>query len=369
MWILDLTIDGICFMFLLLALAQPWRLPKVIRGAAINDNWFDSREHFRETCLTQCFFGIADAVTGMVFVLVLCSGLRTGNLCKKMCEPNGKTDATEYKETQFAGKWAAKTWAQFGHVLLDLIPFCFLVFYLMMPWRWPALVRGLRRHGGGWLFRTLCPCCTGSATDQRGPGAPSDSETRGRWIGQFSIGLLDAVTFLPYGIVLGTGLRAKKLCAKIEKVKGEYEEDDEYNYARATAVWAQFGSLLVDGIFVPLGLAVCLSGWRTSALLAVMADADLKGMKKRKKAIGEFGKMLVDIPYILMGGFVVLLAPWRWRAFFGELKLGDAAYAKTKCAPERREKAFEHVSAQLRTHRRPAAVARVRGPCERGATL
>jgi len=32
--------------------------------------------------------------------------------------------------------------------------------------------------------------------------------------------------------------------------------------------------------------------------------------------------MLVDIPFILMGAFVFLFAPWRWSTFGGKLKLG-----------------------------------------------
>lgn len=270
----NLTIDGICSVFLLLALAQPWRLPKVIRGAVINDDWFDTRSHFRGTCLSQCFFGIADAITGAMFVIVLCSGLRTANLCRKACERDARTES--YMETQFASVWAAKTWSQFGHMLLDIVPFMFLLGCLAMPWRWPALVRGLRRHGGGWLFRTLCPCVAERS------GGPSDATTRCRWISQFCVGLVDAVTFLPYAIVLCTGLRARKLCQKIKKVEGEYDEELEFNFGRVGAIWVQFGSLLVDAIFVPVFLLVFLSGWRTAALLEVMADTEQKGMRKAR---------------------------------------------------------------------------------------
>jgi len=334
--VLNLTVDGICLIFLLLALAQPWRLPKVIRGAAINHDWFNSRDNYRGTCLSQFFFGIADAVTGIVFVVVICSGLRTGNLCRKVCEDSART--RNYTETQFASKWAAKTWSQFGHLLLDVVPFPFLVGYLAMPWRWPALLRGLRRHGASWLFRTLCPCVARGSRDE-----PSDAKTRSRWMGQFFIGLLDAVTFIPYVIVLCTGLRARKLCEKIEKVAGKYEEQVEFNYDRVSAIWLQFGSLLVDVVFVPIFLIVFLSGWRTSALLEVMADPKQKGMKKRCNAIKEFAKMLVDVPYILMSGLVVVFAPWRWGVLFGKLRLGDSTYAKTACAGERRKAAYEQL--------------------------
>lgn len=58
--------------------------------------------------------------------------------------------------------------------------------------------------------------------------------------------------------------------------------------------------------------------------------------------------MLVDIPFILMGAFVFLFAPWRWSTFGGKLKLGDSEYAKTECAAERRETAYVQVHAACR---------------------
>ena len=109
--LLDLTVDGFCFCFLLCACAQPWRLPKVCRGACLNDDWFDTRAHFRSTCISQFFFGLADAVTGMAFVFVLCSGLRTCNLCHKI-NSKGRSDTNSYRKTQFSMPWASTTWSQ-----------------------------------------------------------------------------------------------------------------------------------------------------------------------------------------------------------------------------------------------------------------
>ena len=231
--LLELTIDLICLCFLLGACAQPWRLPKVLRGAC-SSGWFDSREAYRETCLAQFFLGIADVVTGAVWIVTLFSGLRTFTLCKKTC--SSKEDSESYRATQFAAVWASITWSQFGNLLLDVIPFGFLLAYFSMPWRWPAMFRGLTRHGSGWLFRTLCPCCTETKTSSSAPG---DSETRSRWMTQALFGLIDAVTFVPYVLVMVTGLRSRKLCRKLRDAARDYDEEVEFNMSKVAVVWVQ----------------------------------------------------------------------------------------------------------------------------------
>ena len=60
-------------------------------------------------------------------------------------------------------------------------------------------------------------------------------------------------------------------------------------------------------------------------------------MKKRCDAIEQFMEMVFDIPFILVGFLIFLLAPWRWHTFLGELKLGDAQFSnRADVAKERR---------------------------------
>ncbi|KAL1511175.1 hypothetical protein AB1Y20_005991 [Prymnesium parvum] len=337
--LLNLTLDSICFAMLVCACAQPWRLPKVILGAMRNSDWFDTRRHFRKTCCMQCLFGICDAVTGVLYVFALLSGLRTLNLLHKTCRL--EEDSARYRRTLFAGRWALATWSQAGGALLDVLPFLFLLLCFAMPWRWLPLARGLRKHGGAWLFQTLCPYCVSTS---KLSGSP-----RRRWLEQAWIGVVEGITYVPLVLVLLTRLRARKLCSKLKQRAGKHDEMRQCNFEQYAAVWVQFGSLLVDLAFVPIALVVLLSGWRTSALLGVLADKERKGMRKRGAAIWQSVELFIDVPFIMMGGFVVLLAPWRWWTLWHELRLGrPASFGEGAAATEaRRRLAFSQLRATL----------------------
>ena len=76
----------------------------------------------------------------------------------------------------------------------------------------------------------------------------------------------------------------------------------------------------------------------TRALLDVISDEKTKGMARRCKAINQFWQMLVDVPYGVMGLLVVLLAPWRWKVFFGQLELGKAEAKEDRCRTKQRRR-------------------------------
>ena len=59
-----------------------------------------------------------------------------------------------------AGIFETQLWEQLVALVSDLVPACCLVLALAMPWRWPYLVCGMRRHGSGWLLQTIAPGCT-----------------------------------------------------------------------------------------------------------------------------------------------------------------------------------------------------------------
>lgn len=59
---------------------------------------------------------------------------------------------------------------------------------------------------------------------------------------------------------------------------------------------------------MPVFLVIFCSGWRTSTMLAKMREK--KGVKKRKAVLQQFGSLLVDLPFVLMG-VITLLTLWR----------------------------------------------------------
>ena len=146
-------------------------------------------------------------------------------------------------------------------------------------------------------------------------------------------------------LVLGTGLRAFKLCEKLSRneVRTHWERadddgDDEgggsclpTNGKLMGAVWGQAGQLVLDVAFVPVFLLVFCSGWRTAALLRKVREA--KGMKKRLATIKQLGALLVDVPHVLAGG-VVLLTGWRARLLVRALRKADGAVEAREAALE-----------------------------------
>jgi hypothetical protein len=165
-------------------------------------------------------------------------------------------------------------------------------------------------------------------------GATQFKKVRIIWV-QFGLLLVDAATLVPYVLVLLTGIRARKMCGKLKKASDKYEEDLEFNFKKVAVVWFQAWSLLVDAVFVPLCFLVLLSGWRTRALLAVMSDEKIKGMERRCAAINQFFQMLLDVPFILMGLLVLLIAPWRWCATLTKDPIEDCMHVhpRVMCMP------------------------------------
>lgn len=303
--LVQITIDLICLPFLVAALLMPWRAPFLLFGLCTSKTCGnDWRDDYRMMALTQCFIGVFEGVTLLVLPIVAFSGLRTAKLLEKICSRKGK--GKESKGIYWNGELLGAIWEQFFKLLRDLVPACFLFLALAMPWRWPYLARGLKRHGTGWLFQTILPSSTAKA-DRKDEGTVLSN-----WIGQALLGLLDLFTALPFLFVCCTGIRTRKLFKKLasDKIRKEYDEvrlarrvrsrrtlplplrrlravargapqDVEYNYAARALVWNQFASLLVDLLFVPLALVVLLSGWRSLSLLQLQRDPKLKGMRKR----------------------------------------------------------------------------------------
>jgi hypothetical protein len=50
---------------------------------------------------------------------------------------------------------------------------------------------------------------------------------------------------------------------------------------------------------VPVFLVIFCSGWRTTTMLDKMREK--KGIEKRKAVLQQFGCLLVDLPFVLMG--------------------------------------------------------------------
>ena len=323
--LVQLTIDLACLPFLLVALLMPWRSPFLIHGVMTGGDQA-TRTNYRFRATSQCAIGVFEGATFLVALLVLFSGLRTAKLVEKLqTKTEWDSNFNCNSERLFA------IWEQFFKLLRDIIPFCFLLLLLAMPWRWPSLVRAMRREGLGWLFQTICPCTT--------PKEKRVSETDilwDRWVIQPLLGAIDLVTAFPLAIVLLTGIRARKLLKKLrsKEMLEHYDKDYEYNMAARGLVWKQFGSLLVDAIFVPLALLVALSGWRTLSLVHLLRG-DKKGMAKRLKAIKLFFSMIIDVPFLLFGLFAAL-TPWRTRELWTELKLSDRKLAE---APQTRRTA------------------------------
>ena len=129
---------------------------------------------------------------------------------------------------------------------------------------------GFKDGGCGWLFQTMLPCCI-AKKDRRMPGVNTsgggnvESEVICNWVVQAVLAVLLLVTALPLVLVLGTGLRTRKLLSKLNSrsTREAYSDGDEWNPRAVRIIWAQFGSLLVDLVFLPLALVVLFSGWGT----------------------------------------------------------------------------------------------------------
>lgn len=275
------------------------------------------------------------------------SGLRTAKLLERI-----KKHMRNDMDMDFMSNFPllVAVWEQLYKLALDLLPFGCLVLAFSMPWRWPYLARGLSRHDAGWLFQTICPCCVPKSKRKK------EGEVRCLWIGQAIFGVCDLVTAMPLALVLLSGLRTRKLLTKLrsKEVRDDYDEDVEYNWKARRLVWKQCGSLCVDLVFVPLALVVLLSGWRSISLLTLMRDKELKGMRKRGKAIRLFFHTLLDVPFIL-AALVPALTPWRTRALWTALKLWDR---KGSGAKDRRQAACEQLVETLKdwAHLPPAAL-------------
>ena len=317
--LVNITLDLLAFPFLIGAIVAPWRSPFFIYGLMykkrMREHFFKTRGDYRLFSVLQFILAIVEGVTFFIMPIVALSILRTAKFFEKVGEKYKNYD----DEWNFNGDLVAAVWQQLGKLLRDLVPFFFLVGALLMPWRWPYLLLGLKRHGAGWLFQTIVPCTT-PKKDRTG-----EDEILGRWIGQFFIGFVDLITAFPLILVLCTGLRTRKLLKKLasSEMRAKYETEVEWNYEARVYVWKMFFALLVDLIFVPLAMFVVLTGWRVLELRAVTRDKSLKGMKKRCKAIEVFFATVIDVPFIVMGAFIVIFAPWRVRTLWASLKLWE----------------------------------------------
>lgn len=268
----QLTLELIALLFFVGALVMPWRgslmmyalcaRPKDFEG-------FDTRKKYRETSVVQFLIGLFEGATLLILPIVSLSGLRSAMLFEKAQEAkrNGWSAANLCNfDLLFS------IWEQLFSLLADAICFPFLVAALVMPWRWPAVTRGLRRHGSGWLFQTICPWRTPKNKRE------ASGEIRGRWIAQAFLAFCDLVTALPLLVVLCTGLRTRKLLRKLrsESVRAQYEVEAEYNPKAVEVIWKQCASLLVDCLFVPIALLVLLSGWRSLSLLQLLCVCRLR---------------------------------------------------------------------------------------------
>ena len=108
-------------------------------------------------------------------------------------------------------------------------------------------------------------------------------------------------------------------------------------------VWKQFGSLLVDILFVPIALVVLLSGFRTLSLVQILRG-DARGMRKRGRAILLLGSTVLDLPFLL-AALVPALTPWRTRPLWLALRLWDRHGPDAK---ERRAAACEQLLETLK---------------------
>lgn len=320
-FLVNLTIDLACLPFLIFALVMPWRAPFLISAIVSKPSGFDgfgSRDEYRSTSLSQFFVGFYEGVSYLLFVCLLLSGLRSAMVLERWKSDKYKWNVSIQANTERCGM----VWGQLGGLLLDLIPAGFLGLLLLLPWRWPALWRAVHREGVGWLFQTMCPCTRPKKADRE-----DESELRLRWMGQAVLGLIDALTAFPLAIVMLTGIRTRKLYRKLrsQAVHAEYDQDVEWNPEARAVVWKQFGSLLVDCIFVPLALIVFLCPWRTLSLVHLM-NSDKRGMAKRWKAIKLFFSTWLDLPYLLAGLLIFVSSWWRARTFWEQLRLRDRTF-------------------------------------------
>ena len=384
--LVNLTLDLVALPFLVAALLAPWRSPFLLYGLlgctkttgsgdSLQKRFFASRNGYRLVSIEQFFIAVVEGTTLMLAPVVALSGIRTAKFFEKVHMHLHEYDP----EANANGNLLCAVWQQFFKLLRDLLPFLFLLVALLMPWRWPYLCLGLRRHGAGWLFQTIVPCVTPKSKRQ------GEGDVLGNWIIQAFCAVADLATFFPlvgllvsglrtrrlitklrsdkmrakydteyewnpkarayvWGefflllvcgaadlatagpllVVLVSGLRTRKLIKKLrsDEVRAGYDKDIDWNSKARALIWKQFLSLLVDFLFVPLALFVLLTGWRAIQLRRLLAG-DEKGMKKRCKAIKLFFSTLIDVPFILCGLVCALVAPWRVRTLWAELKLWD----------------------------------------------
>jgi hypothetical protein len=143
-----LTLDCFLLSLLLCALCMPWRWPFLPSAASK----VGGRGKFEAMCAEQFFLGIGDLTCFCVLLVPLCTGLQTGQLCKRL----GKS------ERLGRGGWYCAAWMSFGLLLVDLF---FLVFWILTLTvtlllvitiiRLPKFCAKLRRSEvkDGWTFR------------------------------------------------------------------------------------------------------------------------------------------------------------------------------------------------------------------------
>ena len=268
----QLTLDLIALLFLVGALLMPWRGSLLIYGFCAQPKGFEgfnSRNKYREGSIQHFFIGLFEGCTLSVLPIVAASGLRSAMLVERIRATRRDGWSAAYL-SNFDLLFAV--WEQLFSLLTDAVFSPFLVAALAMPWRWPALARGSQRHGSGWLFQTIVPWRTPRTKRE------ASDKIRCRWIVQAFLGLCDLVTALPLIVVLCTGLRTRKLLAKLrsESVRAEYAVEAEHNPKAVEVIWKQFASLLVDCLFVPIALLILLSGWRTLSLLQLLCARGIR---------------------------------------------------------------------------------------------